>query len=190
MGDKISSSIVAQSANVPTLPWSGSDLQIDCSSRKADQLLVVPDEVYRRGCVYDVEEAIASAKKIGFPVMIKASEGTGNSPLLFGKEKKKGTVSRPPRCILATSVGGGGKGIRMAQNEGEFPSLFRQVQTEVPGSPIFIMKLARDARHLEVQVLCDEYGNSMSLFGRDCSVQRRHQKVSVLDAAQRRRLET
>lgn len=45
------------------------------------------------------------------------------------------------------------------------------------GSPIFIMKLAGAARHLEVQVLADQYGNAISLFGRDCSVQRRHQKI-------------
>lgn len=47
----------------------------------------------------------------------------------------------------------------------------------VPGSPIFIMKLAGQARHLEVQLLADQYGNAISLFGRDCSVQRRHQKI-------------
>nr|CAD7194928.1 unnamed protein product [Timema douglasi] len=52
-----------------------------------------------------------------------------------------------------------------------------QVQSEVPGSPIFIMKLARCARHLEVQLLADQYGNAISLFGRDCSIQRRHQKI-------------
>lgn len=52
-----------------------------------------------------------------------------------------------------------------------------QVQTEVPGSPIFIMQLAQHARHLEVQILADEYGNAISLFGRDCSIQRRHQKI-------------
>lgn len=46
-----------------------------------------------------------------------------------------------------------------------------------PGSPIFIMKLAGQARHLEVQLLADQYGNAISLFGRDCSVQRRHQKI-------------
>lgn len=45
------------------------------------------------------------------------------------------------------------------------------------GSPIFIMKLAGQARHLEVQLLADQYGNAISLFGRDCSVQRRHQKI-------------
>jgi acetyl-CoA carboxylase/biotin carboxylase 1 len=45
------------------------------------------------------------------------------------------------------------------------------------GSPIFIMKLAGSARHLEVQLLADQYGNAISLFGRDCSVQRRHQKI-------------
>lgn len=55
--------------------------------------------------------------------------------------------------------------------------LFSQVQSEVPGSPIFIMKLASCARHLEVQLLADQYGNAISLFGRDCSIQRRHQKI-------------
>lgn len=55
--------------------------------------------------------------------------------------------------------------------------IFRQVQIEIPGSPIFIMKLAKCARHLEVQLLADNYGNAISLFGRDCSIQRRHQKI-------------
>lgn len=47
----------------------------------------------------------------------------------------------------------------------------------MPGSPIFVMKLASKARHLEVQLLGDRYGNAISLFGRDCSLQRRHQKI-------------
>ena len=52
-----------------------------------------------------------------------------------------------------------------------------QVQSETPGSPVFLMKLAQRARHLEVQILADQYGNAVSLFGRDCSIQRRHQKI-------------
>lgn len=56
-------------------------------------------------------------------------------------------------------------------------TLALQVQAEVPGSPIFVMQLAKHARHLEVQILADQYGNAISLFGRDCSVQRRHQKI-------------
>lgn len=47
----------------------------------------------------------------------------------------------------------------------------------MPGSPIFIMKMAQAARHLEVQLVADKYGNAISIFGRDCSIQRRHQKI-------------
>ena len=56
-------------------------------------------------------------------------------------------------------------------------SAFKQVQGEVPGSPIFAMKLAPPSRHLEVQLICDEYGGVASIYSRDCSVQRRHQKI-------------
>ncbi|KAL6432779.1 hypothetical protein ACFW04_006277 [Cataglyphis niger] len=143
LGDKIASSIVAQTADVPTLPWSGSDLTAHYSGKK----IKISSELFKKGCVATVEECLAAANKIGFPVMVKASEG------------------------------GGGKGIRKVENAEELPALFRQVQTEIPGSPIFIMKLAKCARHLEVQLLADNYGNAISLFGRDCSIQRRHQKI-------------
>lgn len=147
LGDKISSTIVAQSADVPCMPWSGTGLTVDANSTDATGALVVPDSIYQQGCVKTAEQCMAAAVKIGFPVMIKASEG------------------------------GGGKGIRKVTDAELLPGLFRQVQTEVPGSPIFVMKLASGARHLEVQLLADNYGNCIALFGRDCSVQRRHQKI-------------
>ena len=147
LGDKISSSIVAQAAGVPTMPWSGSGLTVPFKTGGKGEPLKVPDDIYEQGCVKTVAQGLASAQKIGFPCMIKASEG------------------------------GGGKGIRKVTDSESFPTLFRQVQAEVPGSPIFIMKLASGARHLEVQILADTHGNCISLFGRDCSVQRRHQKI-------------
>jgi hypothetical protein len=61
----------------------------------------------------------------------------------------------------------------------EVTGLFKQVVGEVPGSPVFIMKLAAQSRHLEVQLLCDAHGNVAALHSRDCSVQRRHQKVGT-----------
>lgn len=145
LGDKISSTIVAQHAGVPCIPWSGTGVQevvID-----SEGLVTVADDVYDKGCTHSAEEALEKAKEIGFPVMIKASEG------------------------------GGGKGIRKADSDENFLNLYGQVANEVPGSPIFVMQLAGNARHLEVQLLADEYGNNISLFGRDCSVQRRHQKI-------------
>ncbi|KAK2522859.1 Acacb [Columba guinea] len=149
LGDKVASTIVAQTVQIPTLPWSGSGLVAQWSEeeQKHQRTISIPLETYEQGCIKDVEEGLEVAKSIGYPVMIKAAEG------------------------------GGGKGIRKVEAAEEFGTCFRQVQAEAPGSPIFLMQLAQHARHLEVQVLADEYGNAISLFGRDCSIQRRHQKI-------------
>ena len=60
LGDKIASSIVAQSANVPTLPWSGDNLRIDWTEEDArsGNIITVPDDIYQKGCVKDAEEAL------------------------------------------------------------------------------------------------------------------------------------
>ncbi|XP_065319258.1 acetyl-CoA carboxylase-like isoform X2 [Gordionus sp. m RMFG-2023] len=163
LGDKIASTVVAQSAKVPTLAWSGSGIIIEnletaCleSNRHMENTAeedenascnLIPQELYDRACIHSLEQGLEASKRITYPVMIKASEG------------------------------GGGKGIRKVVCEEEFPMAFKQVQTEVPSSPIFLMKAASKCRHLEVQLLADVYGNAISLFGRDCSIQRRHQKI-------------
>jgi acetyl-CoA carboxylase/biotin carboxylase 1 len=145
LGDKISSTIVAQHAKVPCIPWSGEGVDEVLVDKHG--IVTVEDHIYDKGCTKSWEEGLTAAKKIGFPVMVKASEG------------------------------GGGKGIRKVDREEDFEQLYKAAASEIPGSPIFIMKLAGSARHLEVQLLADQYGNNISLFGRDCSVQRRHQKI-------------
>lgn len=140
LGDKISSTIVASTAGVPIVPWSGSEV-------KCGDGYEISDELYSKACVHSIEEAIESAIKVGYPLMIKAS------------------------------AGGGGKGIRKVNNLEELKLGYVQVKNEVPGSPIFLMKLGVDCRHLEVQVIADEDGNAISLYSRDCSIQRRHQKI-------------
>lgn len=141
LGDKIGSTLIAQSAGVSCMPWSGSGLTVDYANTG------IPKDKYSKSCVTTVAEAEAAAEKVGFPLMIKASEG------------------------------GGGKGIRKVTQKDEIAIAFGQVQGEVPGSPIFLMRMATDTRHLEVQLLADEYGDAIAIFGRDCSIQRRHQKI-------------
>ncbi|KAK2762604.1 acetyl-coenzyme-A carboxylase [Arachnomyces sp. PD_36] len=145
LGDKISSTIVAQHAGVPCIPWSGEG--VDEVTVDEHGIVTVEEDIYDQGCTHSPQEGLEKARQIGFPVMVKASEG------------------------------GGGKGIRKVENEDDFVTLYNAAASEIPGSPIFIMKLAGNARHLEVQLLADQYGNNISLFGRDCSVQRRHQKI-------------
>ena len=141
LGDKIGSTIIAQSAGVPVIGWNGDGITVDYAREG------LPDDIYAKANVLTAEDALACANRVGFPVMIKASEG------------------------------GGGKGIRKVLRAEDVPTLFRQVQAEIPGSPIFVMRMASRARHLEVQLLADQYGNAIALSGRDCSVQRRHQKI-------------
>lgn len=77
--------------------------------------------------------------------------------------------------MIKASEGGGGKGIRKALAPEDVAPAYRQVTSEVAG-PVFVMKLITACRHLEVQILADEHGAVAALSGRDCSVQRRHQK--------------
>ncbi|WP_245831712.1 acetyl-CoA carboxylase biotin carboxylase subunit [Oceanobacillus senegalensis] len=98
-----------------------------------------------------VEDALAIAREIGYPLMVKAS------------------------------AGGGGIGMKLVQNEEElqkaFPSTKKQAVTFFGDGAVFLEKWISNPRHIEVQVAADHHGNAVHLYERECSVQRRHQKV-------------
>ena len=126
MGDKIESKKLARAAGVSSVPG-----HLDVVS--------------------DADTAVAIARDIGYPVMIKAS------------------------------AGGGGKGMRIAANDDEARDGFRSAASEARSSfaddRIFIEKYIEQPRHIEIQVLGDSHGNIVYLGERECSIQRRHQKV-------------
>ena len=126
MGDKISSKQIAIASEVPIIPG------VDHAMKTT-------------------EEAIEVARKVGYPVMLKASNG------------------------------GGGRGMRIVNSEEEMAKEFKEAIDESKKAfgddQVFIEKYLKGPKHVEVQVLADNYGNVVHLFDRDCSVQRRHQKV-------------
>jgi propionyl-CoA carboxylase alpha chain len=126
MGDKIESKILAIKAGVPTVPG-------------------------HAGVIADADAAVAAAREIGYPVMLKAS------------------------------AGGGGKGMRIARGDDEVAEGFRAAASEARSSfgddRIFVEKFVENPRHIEIQVLADGQGNAIYLGERECSIQRRHQKV-------------
>ena len=99
----------------------------------------------------DLDEGLLCAKKIGFPVLIKAS------------------------------AGGGGKGLRIVENEESFKDLFIEAKEEAlkffANDEVYIEKFVKNPKHIEVQVMCDKQGNCIHLFERNCSLQRRNQKM-------------
>lgn len=101
-----------------------------------------------------LEEGIKLAKEIGYPVMLKAAGG------------------------------GGGRGIRRCESELELTANFERVKSEVSKSflnkDIYLEKCIDNPKHIEVQILADKYGKTIHLFERDCSIQRRHQKLIEL----------
>jgi propionyl-CoA carboxylase alpha chain len=141
MGDKIASKKLAAEAGVSTVPG-------------------------HMGLIADAAEAVKISKKIGYPVMIKAS------------------------------AGGGGKGMRIASNDAEAREGFERSKSEAASSfgddRIFIEKFVTEPRHIEIQVIGDKHGNLLWLNERECSIQRRNQKVieeapsPFLDAETRR----
>jgi len=101
--------------------------------------------------ITDVAAAKEIAKEIGFPILIKAS------------------------------AGGGGKGMRIVENSKEFEEQMKRAISEAENAfgdgSVFIEKFVTSPRHIEIQVLADNFGNTVHLFERECSIQRRHQKV-------------
>lgn len=101
--------------------------------------------------ITDIAEAKKIANKIGFPILIKAS------------------------------AGGGGKGMRVVEKESEFESQMNRAISEATSAfgdgSVFIEKYVTSPRHIEIQVMADSHGNILYLFERECSIQRRHQKV-------------
>ncbi len=105
----------------------------------------------RLEAIPDAEAAVRVAREVGFPVMLKAA------------------------------AGGGGKGMRIARNESQLRDGFRGASSEARSSfgdaRVFIERYVEEPRHIEIQVLGDAHGNVVHLFERECSIQRRHQKV-------------
>ena len=126
MGKKINCKKIMQDAGVPVLPGSN-------------------------GSIKDLKEAKEIAKELGYPVIIKATNG------------------------------GGGKGIRIVDNEEQLEENYNIVKKEAKISfendEIYIEKCIENPRHVEVQILADKFGNAIYLGERDCSIQRKHQKI-------------
>ncbi|MDA1089083.1 MAG: acetyl/propionyl/methylcrotonyl-CoA carboxylase subunit alpha [Proteobacteria bacterium] len=126
MGDKIESKKVAIKAGINTVPGDG-------------------------GALSSADEAVKVARKIGYPVMLKAS------------------------------AGGGGKGMRIARNDAECRDGLKRASSEAETAfgdgRVFVEKYIEHPRHIEIQILADSAGNTVYLGERECSIQRRHQKV-------------
>jgi len=116
------------------------------------------------------------AKQAGVPVL-----GGSGKAIASAEQGRKTAEKLGYPVILKAAHGGGGRGMRVVQNQKDFNDLFEQARREslnVFGSPdIFVEKFVQRARHIEVQLLGDEHGSLLHLYERDCSVQRRHQKV-------------
>lgn len=124
------------------------DKSIARETMKKNKVPTIPGS---EGVVKNSEEALEIARKMGYPVMVKAS------------------------------AGGGGRGMRTAHNDGSLMQAFTTAQAEAEtafkDSRLYIEKLLIEPRHIEIQLIADKHGNVVHLGERDCSLQRRHQKV-------------
>jgi acetyl-CoA carboxylase, biotin carboxylase subunit len=133
-----------------------------------------PPEVTR--LMGEKEKARAAMKKAGVPIL-PGSEG------VLGSDGEAlewvRTVGLP--VIIKASAGGGGKGMRIVRSEEELPALFRAAQSEASSAfgngDLYMEKYVEHPRHIEFQVLADQFGTVASLGERECSIQRRHQKL-------------
>ena len=121
-----------------------------------------------------------TAKEIAKRCNVKTIPGT-EKPLASLEEAKKTAAEFGYPVILKAAAGGGGRGMRKVEEESEMEAAFNMVKNEslkaFGSDDIFLEKFLVEPKHIEVQVMADKYGNIVHLFERDCSVQRRYQKV-------------
>jgi acetyl-CoA carboxylase biotin carboxylase subunit len=133
-----------------------------------------PPEVTR--LMGEKEKARAAMKKAGVPIL-PGSEGilAGDGEAMEWARQ----VGFP--VIIKASAGGGGRGMRIVRSETELPALFKAAQSEAAAAfgngDLYMEKFIERPRHIEFQILADEHGNVISLGERECSIQRRHQKL-------------
>ena len=133
-----------------------------------------PPEVTR--LMGEKEKARATMKKAGVPIL-PGSEGVLGSEGEAAEWAK--TVGFP--VIIKASAGGGGRGMRVVRSQEELPALFHAAQSEAAAAfgngDLYMEKYVEHPRHIEFQILADQYGTVASLGERECSIQRRHQKL-------------
>ena len=144
-----------------------------CESCRVKFIGPSPDVIRRMG---DKAEAIRAAKSAGVPV-IPGSDGVVADKTVALKVVER--IKYP--VIIKAAAGGGGRGMRVAHTDVALTSALQTAQAEAEaafGNPaVYIEKYLEDPRHVEIQVLADSRGNAVHLGERDCSVQRRHQKL-------------
>jgi len=132
-----------------------------------------PDAIRLMG---EKEKARAAMKQYGVPIL-PGSDGVVASD---GEACEWARQIGFP-VILKATAGGGGRGMRIVRNEDELPGLYRQAQSEASAAfgngDLYLERYVENPRHIEFQVLGDEHGNVVSLGERECSIQRRHQKL-------------
>jgi len=128
-------------------------------------------------------------KKVGVPVL----EGT-DEPIEDKKEAKQIAAQIGFPVIIKAAFGGGGRGMRIVRSEKEFDAMFESATNEAVkyfgNGQVFIEKYVENPRHIEIQIIADKYGNVLHLGERDCSIQRRHQKVIEIAPSPRLNPET
>lgn len=136
-----------------------------------------------------VGPTLDTLQRLGDKTSARQLAKAANVPVLSGTDsaitdaaaglKQANSLGYP--LILKASHGGGGRGMRVVRSEDEFENAFEQASREslsaFGSSEVFVEKFIEHARHIEIQLLGDQHGNLVHLFERDCSVQRRHQKV-------------
>jgi len=132
-----------------------------------------PHSIKIMGSKLDAKKAV---KKYNIPMVPGINEAITDI-----KAAKKIATDIGYPILIKASAGGGGKGMRIVENEGEFVEQMNRAVSEATSAfgdgSVFIEKYVSSPRHIEIQVLADSHGNCVHLFERECSIQRRHQKV-------------